>query len=502
MPQDGSAGIVGAEDGADAPEVSGESPQRWGGGGGRIGISRLGVGGAKATTGAGGAKTTTDAGSGGSTPGTPADAATTSAGALFHSGRIAIANHGAAPGAPWINGTRLLFRDRSPGAAGELGTFLWLGGSGPLALLVSRDNGSTWSWIDPPGSVTVGHVPPQSLCQDDNGAVHLLQAQEGSGNPLEYSRVVLTHDGSGRITGFSPEVNGTTINQKVNSAGDVRTQLITGLDSNGKPVLLYGVVTENGSSGHVVMVGRTLSTVGLAPRAGHPEDWGDLSGKASASAAAPAVTTVTSGSYSAHLMGMDIAQNGASKDLQVFVGTVETGDGTVPTPGLRRFRFTPSGSTWAAAGNAVQIASDGAYPSTWGSSFSTENYVWYAYLDSAGGVVVKRIDAKDNVTAVGSSPDATPSMNGWAVLSVDSSESKVWLMWLRRVVTQGAIYKIFSGFYNGSTWTKFDDTGTGYNDPWGFAGTVGWRGGLVALSPDGGGGYVHTPFLYVVRGGN
>jgi len=200
-------------------------------------------------------------------------------------------------------------------------------------------------------------------------------------------------------------------------------------------------------------------------------------------------------------MDSSIAQNPASKDLHIFSGVTNTGDMTPPTPGIKRFRYVTSGSNWVPLGGAVQVAVDGIDPPSWGSTSSSENYVWYTYYDSVG-LFVKRIDQAGLETTF---PTPEPGLGGawgWATLSIDPTETKLWALWVRVSTIGGPMpYLAFSGFYNGSSWQTFNDTGAGYIDPWGLGGTVNWRGGVAAISSDGfftGAGYPAK--MIVIRG--
>lgn len=420
---------------------------------------------------------------------------------LFHSGRLPVATHQRTPaGVPYVGSSRLLFRDRTPGSAGDLGGVMWLGNAGPLALYVSRDAGSTWHWVEPAKNVVVGTYPPQGLCQDRNGKVHLLGRADG-GAGLEYSRIVLAHNAAGHITSFSPETNGSVIDR----SGNIKwAHIIDGVDTNGKATLFYGLLIELNGNGNRVVVGRTLASAGLAPQTF--ADFGDLLGAPSVSAAAPATSIIDSGSYTAHNMDMGLAQNPTSKDLYVFSGVTNTGDMVTPTPGIQRWRYVPSGSNWAPSGGALQVSKDAQSTPSWGSATASEHYVWYTYFDPTLGITIKRIDGAGTETAVPSPEPGVPTPAwGWAALAVDASETKLWAIWLRIPLNSQGGYSIFSGFYNAKSWTTFNDTGAGYNDPWGLMGSVGWRGGLAVFSPDGAAlpnAVTYPAFAYVIRGGN
>ncbi len=377
---------------------------------------------------------------------------------------------------------------------------MWLGNAGPLALYVSRDAGSTWHWVEPAKNVVVGTYPPQGLCQDRNGKVHLLGRADG-GAGLEYSRIVLAHNAAGHITSFSPETNGSVIDR----SGNIKwAHIIDGVDTNGKATLFYGLLIELNGNGNRVVVGRTLASAGLAPQTF--ADFGDLLGAPSVSAAAPATSIIDSGSYTAHNMDMGLAQNPTSKDLYVFSGVTNTGDMVTPTPGIQRWRYVPSGSNWAPSGGALQVSKDAQSTPSWGSATASEHYVWYTYFDPTLGITIKRIDGAGTETAVPSPEPGVPTPAwGWAALAVDASETKLWAIWLRIPLNSQGGYSIFSGFYNAKSWTTFNDTGAGYNDPWGLMGSVGWRGGLAVFSPDGAAlpnAVTYPAFAYVIRGGN
>ncbi len=449
-----------------------------------------------------GGQSTTLAGGGGNQPDSPTNGmgGTAASTVLFHSGRLPVASHQGTPaGVPYLGSSRLLFRDKTPGSAGDLGGLIWLGNSGPLALYVSPDAGSTWHWVEPAKNVVVGTYPPQSLCQDRTGKVHLLgQANGGAG--LEYSRIVLAHDAAGHITSFSPETNGSVINR----SGNIKwAHIIDGVDANGNAILFYGLMIELNGNGNRVVVGRSLASAGLAPQTF--ADFGDLLGAPSVSAAAPATSTIDSGSYTAHNMDMGLAQNPASKDLHIFSGVTNTGDMVPPTPGIKRWRYALSGSNWAPTGGALQVSKDAQNTPSWGSATASERYVWYTYFDPALGITIKRIDGAGTETAI---PSPEPSLKpawGWAALAVDPSETKLWAIWLRIPLNSQGGYNIFSGFYNSKSWTTFNDTGSGYKDPWGLMGSVGWRGGLAVFSPDGTAlpnAVTYPAFAYVIRGGN
>lgn len=398
---------------------------------------------------------------------------------IVRTGKMPVPEFGGVPAnLPWLAGSKLVLRDRTPGSAGDLFTLFWF--NGVLVPYGSRDRGSSWGYVG--AGVTCGAAQPGALAQDPLGKVHLLTS-DTSGGKVEYERVALAHDGAGHVSGLSVEVNRQPL-MDANTSSDVRPQLVAGADLQGDPLLILAVMDDPLSPVRArIRLLRTTASAGLAPRQGHPEDWADLDGNPGAVSQVPATDPAFDG-YTEHMMTLALEQHPVSRDLHLFAGTQETRDSADPTPGIRRWRITPSSETsWSAPGAATVIASDGEFPPSFGGTFTTEHYVWYALFEPAG-LRFGRIDATGAETANAiPSPDAVASLAGWAAFSVDASEQRLWALWVRRVVpSYPSNYRTFSAYWNGSHWDLDDETASAtYLRPWGIYGSIGWRDGLAAV---------------------
>lgn len=426
------------------------------------------------------------------------------AGPLVRTGRMPIpAYGGVTPDEPWLDGMKLVVRDLTPGSAGDLVALPWLAGA--LVPYVSTDLGSTWAYLGP--GATCAHDAPRSLAQDASGAIHLVSSVAAVGR-VEYSRVRLLHESAGHVAGLAVEVDSEPI-AAVNGNMDVNVELALGRAVGG-PALVFVAVMDDPASAvrNRIQLVRTSIAAGLQPRARHPEDWSALDGT-------PGTTEVALGdalleATSSHVVTVGLTQHPHSLDLLLFVGMRETGDGVAPSPGIRRFRFVPSGpASWAQAGAATLLAGDGAFPPTWGTAMAGADDVWYALFDSARGLTIGRVGANGAELAPGiPSPDPRPDLNGWAALSVDATGTRLWTIWVRRQVSQWpapASESSFSAHWDGAAWDVVDETSTGpYVHPAGIAGVARWDDGLAAMISESATQVCtppRSPSIHVIRGG-
>lgn len=377
----------------------------------------------------------------------------------------ALPNHPTPLTLDWSNGEPHVLQDRSPGSAGELFGFGW---SDMLHLFKSGDRGSHWTFVDTAESIASSFYGKRMLgvAQDSLGKVHLLFVNGGSGQ-VEYTRLALSHTG-GAITGFSSEVKGVALPGSFNTNGDVRGVLLDVMDQSGAETLVYSI-TDIGSNSFRLRMGMSL---GLTPRVS--SDFMKLDGTPGSTLAYE--TT----SFNAHDHCAGTAQLGASRDLWVFWGPCEAEWGAQDSTFTTRMRVSPSGPhTWS-VGTPIPMVGSGAISSpeflcVTGSS----NFVWFMYFDPADGLSIDRVAADGSYThSAVPSPDNRINRNGWGVLSVSPDESRIYAIWssFSRYADDASTRQ---GAWDGTTWTLFSDPLAG--DAWGFAGSTGWGGGVVAI---------------------
>ncbi len=396
------------------------------------------------------------------------DAGTIPTGLVLPAARVPFARLPARNGTvvnPWSNGEPRIVKDRTPGKAGELVGFGW---SNRLYAFTSRDNGDSWTFVDPTNSETIGTRDVLCAAQDSRGKIHLL-FKNGPGGRVDYARVALTYSGQ-NVSGFSSEVKGVAVPGGYNTNIDVRATLQVVRDTLEREVLVYEVNDNINSARFRVQMGKATSLDPLSPG-----DFVRLDGSAGST-----VVYATS-SFNNHDHAAFFAQLGATKDLWLFIGPINAEYGPPDATFTTRLRLAAStNGTWSANAPISMVGSDALSSPEALSVYGTQNYVWFLYFDPVEGLSVDRVDAAGSYRhAVMPSPDPLPHRNGWGVFSVASDETRLWVIWsslARPGASPGP--RTRQAFWNGKDWTTYADPTAG--DSWGMGGTLGWSEGVVA----------------------
>lgn len=390
-------------------------------------------------------------------------------------------SHDGTPAASWLSGETVIVKD---GAVGDLVSFFE--GSTGLHAATSRDDGTSWAWVDGPG-VSLG-VITGAIAQDDDGKVHLVYTQVAG---ITYARLTLVRDAVGHVTGFTADVTGVVLPVTVNTSGFVRTQLIAGKDGLGKSTLVYVTYDENGTGGRI-QAGKTSVASGWAPAVG--SDFVTLSNAAGATSIA--ILPFVNGFEGSHNCNAHLAQHFFSRDLWFQWGPIDTTDGiTGNVNPVRRLRATPSGSTWT-LGTPTTVASFSTTSAQLASVYTTPNYVWLMYISPTGGLTIDRAAADGTVTGGAiPSPLTTPGSGGYICLAVDPiTETHAYASgWISSDSAGGPGF--LAKYWDGSTWQTFTQPSPA-SDVNGIGRSVAWGYGLVIIQLD---ATTSNPLMATVR---
>jgi hypothetical protein len=393
----------------------------------------------------------------------------------------AMPSHDGTPAASWLSGEIAVVKD---GAVGDLVSFFE--GNTGLHAAVSRDDGTSWSWVDGPG-VSLGSITG-AIAQDDNGKVHLVYTQVAG---VSYARLTLVRDAVGHVTGFTADVTGVILPASVNTSGFVRTQIVVAEDGTAHPTLVYVIYDENGTGGRI-QAGKTSVASGWTPTTG--TDFVTLSNAAGATSIA--ILPFVNGFEGSHNCSAHLAQHPVSHDLWFQWGPIDTGDGiTGNVNPVRRLRATPSGSTWT-LGSPSTVAAFSTTAAEIASVYTTPNYVWLMYFSPTGGLTIDRAAVDGTVTAGAiPSPLTTPGSGGYISLAVDTiTESRAFVGgWISNDSAGGPDF--WAKYWNGSSWQMFAQTSPP-GDVNGVGHSVGWDYGLALIQLD---ATTNNPSMATVR---
>ncbi len=380
--------------------------------------------------------------------------------------------HDGTPVGPWLTADPEIIKDVQ---GGDLVAFFE--GNTSLHAAVSKDNGTSWSWVDGPNVGALG-VPgvPGPFIQDDDGKVQLIYFQVGA---IGYARLTLARDGGGHVTGFSVDAN-VALPTNVNTSGYVRTQLVAGKDGAGNRTLVYVTYDENSAGGRI-QAGKTSVSSGWLPQA--TADFVSLSNAAGATTIA--TLPFVNGFEGSHNASVQLAQHPISRDLWFQWGPIDTTDGiTGNTNHVVRLRATPSGTGWTLGTPSTVEPFAGGFAAGLGSVYTTPNFVWLMHFSPSRGLVIDR--AASDGTVVDSaipSPLTTPHSGGYISLVVDATtESRAYAGgWISSDSAGGADF--WAKYWNGSSWQTFEQPNPP-GDVNGIGHSVGWNGGLALVQLD------------------
>jgi hypothetical protein len=366
----------------------------------------------------------------------------------------------------WIHCATLIVKDNL-----GLDLVALLRGTKSLHAAVSTDDGSTWQWVDPASAINVD--PPLAIAQSADGNIHVISWSWSSG--ASYSRIALSRDSNKHISGLSAAASGVTFPTNL-SYGDMSADIVAGVDQAGNSTLLYSFYDNVGSDGGRVLAGKTSVAAGVSPTAA--KDFVALDNTQGATQ----LDLMSGDSWSApHNAGVLMAQHPASKDIWFQWGPMNTGDGlTQNTLPLKRLRATPSGASTFAIGTVNTVAM---FQSTGVQNYavtSTPKSVWFLYGTPASALNFDRAASDGSVTKGAiPSPYTTQSSGGFFTMSINSTETEIWLAGQAGLDTNDPNrMKTWAKYWNGSAWTTYS-TIVITDNLFRMGRSVGWEHGLA-----------------------
>jgi len=372
----------------------------------------------------------------------------------------------------WITSEVALVKDNH---GGDLVTFFR--GDTTLHAAVSADDGDSWAWIDP--AAAIGVAMPNTIAQSSDGKLHVLSDT----GDLSYSRLLLQRNLNGHITGFSAEVTNLALPATVNF-GELRTQIIDGIDQNGNETLFYAVYdwASSGVDRARIQAGRTSVAAGTNPT---------VASQFVSLTNSPGSTVLARFGgmdwfASPHNNGVQMAQHPLSKDLYLYCGPLDTGDtSTQNTYPIQRLRLsTSANNTWTLTDMQAVDGYSGGYSSQIGPAISTANAVWNLRISSTQGVIIDRVGADGSVTNPIASPYSTPHLAGWTAFAMNRAETQAWVGgWISYDSAVDGTARWAAHWEQGSGWARAP-ADTNLSDSNGMGRSAGWDQGLVLMMLD------------------
>jgi hypothetical protein len=373
---------------------------------------------------------------------------------------------------PWAYGDSMGVKD--VGGLGEVLVFGWNGTR--VAAAKTGNGGATWTAVNPPvalgepAGTGVNAWGPKSVVQTSDGKVHLLSVS--SGGVWHYSRIALQRAG-GAVTGFTVEQDLVPL-ATPSPPVEFRGHLLAVRDAAGNERIAFVYHDSTGGLNARSRVQVTTVAAGVAPAAA--SDFATIGG-AAVSGTNDVVYSTTIGAadavqnWGSHCYTSLPAQDGATRDLYVFLGAVNTGDNPSMSP-IKAIRLVASGTAWTVDASIPPFGTSGttAALSLCGAR-GTRSGVWVAYNDVAAGITVDKLAAGGKRTANAVPRPGTPA-NAFAMcaLGVAADESQVFMGWLVGGSPVGAVF-------TGGSWYALAPGGAAGD--WGTAATIGWDAGLT-----------------------
>ncbi len=381
-------------------------------------------------------------------------------------------SHDGLPIGPWLTADPEIIKDVQ---GGDLVAFFE--GTASLHAAVSKDNGTSWAWVDGANVGALGTPGiPGPIAQDTDGKVHLVFAEVGA---IGYARLSLVRDSGGHVTGFGVDANA-ALPANANTSGFVRIQIVAGKDGAGNRTLVY-VIYDESTTGGRIQAGKTSVSSGWLPQAS--SDFVSLSNAAGTTPIAN--LPFVNGFEGSHNCSVQLAQHPISRDLWFQWGPIDTTDGiTGNTNPVVRLRATPSASTWTLGTPSTVEPFAGGFAAGLASVYTTPNYVWLMHFSPGRGLVIDRAASDGTVTdSAIPSPLTTPHSGGYISLVVDATtESRAFAGgWISSDSAGGADF--WAKYWNGSTWQTFEQPNPP-GDVNGIGQSVGWNGGLALVQLD------------------
>jgi hypothetical protein len=373
---------------------------------------------------------------------------------------------------PWAYGDAMGFQDG--GGNREVLVFGWNGTR--VAAVKSGDAGASWTAVNPsvslgePTSTGVNAWGPKSVVQTSDGKVHVLSVS--AAGTWHYSRVTLVRT-AGSVTGYTLDVGPVALTTP-SPPFEFRGHLLPVRDAAGNERIAFVYHDSTGGLNARSRVQVTTPAAGTAPTsASHFQ-----------TIAGTAISGTNDVVYSAAISGMDTTQNwgshcytslpaqdGATRDLYVFLGGVNTGDNPSMSP-IKAVRLAASGTTWTVDTSIPAFGTSGTTaPLALCAARGTATGVWVAYNDVASGITIDKLSGAGIRTPNIVPRPGTPSdAFAMCAMGVASDESQVFMGWLIGSSRVSAVY-------TRGAWKKLSPTGT--VGDWGTAGTAGWDTGLT-----------------------
>ncbi|HEX2584057.1 MAG TPA: hypothetical protein VHL14_02930, partial [Steroidobacteraceae bacterium] len=395
---------------------------------------------------------------------------TVGSGALNHAAFTVLPNYGSL-GTEWVNGETRLIKDNSSAGSGDLFGFTW-SDAGALNLIVSSDNGVSWNKVAT-HSTTANRI--LAITQDSHTCVHAISWGSVSDSGY-YTRIALAYDANRHISDFSVASSFALPshgNQGIEKRADIK--MVTNSGNAETIVYSIGLTTSLSARDIKVYMAKASSLA--------PSSFTGIDGTGSDTKVFDSCNYNCSGilTFQTHNHTALFAQNSATHDLYLFEGPIDGdygfNDNSITSANTIYVTRLSSGSSgWTPGATSVVSSNNknGITPELM-SVASGGSYAWVMYIDPLNGIKFGRVDSSGaySESAV-TSPDNTQSRNGWGVFTVSSDDSKIWAIW-NTLGALGASPSAAEGYWNGTSWTKFADSGG--SDSMGMAGVSGWKNG-------------------------
>ena len=394
-------------------------------------------------------------------------------GALSHAGFATLPNYGSL-GTEWVNGETRLSRDNSSAGSGDLFGFTW-SDTGNLNLLVSTDNGQTWSKVAT-HTATANRV--LAMTQDSHACVHAISFASVSDSGY-YTRIALMYNVNRHISDFAVASSFALPNHG-NTGIEKRADIKMVTDAANAESIVYSIGLTNASiHDFKVFMGKSSNL--------SPSSFSGIDGVGSDTKVFDSCNFNCSGilTFQTHNHTALFAQNSSTHDIYLFQGPIDGdygfNDGAIASANtLYVTKLTSASSGWT-LGSTSTISSNnknGITPELMSVASGT-SFAWVMYIDPLNGIRFGRINGAGQYDEASvTSPYTTQGRNGWGVFTVSSDDSKIWAIW-DTLGTLGANAIAAEGYWNGSTWTTFNDTAA--SDSMGMAGISGWKHGVAAI---------------------
>ncbi len=384
-----------------------------------------------------------------------------------------------------VSGAPSIVQDQKPGAAGDL-LMPVFGNDGYWYLFASQDGGQSWAYIRAPSASVGTHTG--GICQDTvNYNLHLVTNSNADTTNIYYSRLALTRDSNGHVTGWTWDAQQVLIGAAPTDedATDVRFQIIEAVDGLGNKGLAVAYLYAPAAFSSTLAMRKTTVAAGVSPAA--TADFVGLDGGAAETVVTttPVDTSTACGGspwWNIHDMLIGLAQHPVTHVLYVFRGPA--GDpaacsGAANQQSVILWRYTADAADanfTLASSTAGETLSAGTASQTahWGGTFPTQDSIWICFVSPTGPQFDRVTSDGTYHASVLPNPDTTGSNAGYLSMAVNAAQTGAWATW---VGTGDGYTDTWSGHWNGSAWDNVTRVST--LDMSGFGSSLYWRGGLA-----------------------